>query len=81
MYYLDNVPVQALNPDQVVAVHIDNGFMRKNESASVMQSLERLDLRLTGVWPSAVEHCSSFSFPVGFVFCMSTTVYHCRFCS
>ena len=39
--------LQALKPEQVVAVHIDNGFMRKNESASVMESLKRLDLRLT----------------------------------
>eukprot|EP00117_Sycon_ciliatum_P007550 scpid68988/ scgid3444/ GMP synthase [glutamine-hydrolyzing]; GMP synthetase; Glutamine amidotransferase len=38
---------KALKPEQVVAVHIDNGFMRKNESASVMESLKRLDLRLT----------------------------------
>ncbi|KAJ8022220.1 GMP synthase [glutamine-hydrolyzing] [Holothuria leucospilota] len=37
---------KALKEDQVVAVHIDNGFMRKNESESVKVSLERLGLNL-----------------------------------
>lgn len=40
---------KALDPDQVVAVHIDNGFMRKNESASVEESLKFLGLRLKAV--------------------------------
>ena len=39
---------QALSRDQVVAVHIDNGFMRKNESQQVEESLKRLGLRLKG---------------------------------
>ncbi|PFX27813.1 GMPS gene product [Stylophora pistillata] len=37
---------KALRPEQVVAVHIDNGFMRKNESQEVEESLKRLGLRL-----------------------------------
>ncbi|XP_021918589.1 GMP synthase [glutamine-hydrolyzing] isoform X1 [Zootermopsis nevadensis] len=37
---------KALREDQVIAVHIDNGFMRKNESQRVEQSLEKLGLRL-----------------------------------
>ncbi|KAJ8320512.1 hypothetical protein KUTeg_002099 [Tegillarca granosa] len=39
---------RALKPDQVIAVHIDNGFMRRNESTSVQQSLRQigLDVRL-----------------------------------
>ncbi|XP_049773942.1 GMP synthase [glutamine-hydrolyzing] isoform X1 [Schistocerca cancellata] len=37
---------KALHEDQVIAVHIDNGFMRKNESQRVEQSLEKLGLRL-----------------------------------
>lgn len=37
---------KALRPDQVIAVHIDNGFMRKNESALVEESLQRLGLKL-----------------------------------
>jgi GMP synthase PP-ATPase subunit len=32
----------------VIAVHIDNGFMRKNESQRVEQSLEKLGHRLRG---------------------------------
>jgi GMP synthase (glutamine-hydrolysing) len=32
----------ALGEDRVIGIHIDNGFMRKNESASVKQALERL---------------------------------------
>lgn len=37
---------KALKPDQIIAVHIDNGFMRKNESAKVECSLKRLGLNL-----------------------------------
>lgn len=39
---------QALARDQVVAVHVDNGFMRKNESRQVEESLKRLGVRLKG---------------------------------
>ena len=41
--------MQALNHDQVVAVHIDNGFMRKDESEKVEESLARLGLHLKGI--------------------------------
>lgn len=37
---------KALSPDQVVAVHIDNGFMRKNESANVEKSLAGVGLEV-----------------------------------
>ncbi|XP_071839853.1 GMP synthase [glutamine-hydrolyzing]-like isoform X2 [Apostichopus japonicus] len=37
---------KALKDHQVVAVHIDNGFMRKDESESVKASLERIGLDL-----------------------------------
>ncbi|CAH1256849.1 GMPS [Branchiostoma lanceolatum] len=37
---------KALDKDQVIAVHIDNGFMRKNESQMVYESLTRLGLDL-----------------------------------
>jgi len=37
---------KALSRDQVVAVHIDNGFMRKNESHQVEESLKRLGVKL-----------------------------------
>lgn len=36
----------ALKPEQVIAVHIDNGFMRKNESAAVEKSLRELGVNL-----------------------------------
>ena len=45
---VNNSVLQALRPEQVVAVHIDNGFMRKNESQEVEESLKRLGLRLKG---------------------------------
>jgi len=43
---------KALEPDQVYAVHIDNGFMRKNESAQVFESLKSLglNLRVINAW-------------------------------
>ncbi|KAL0275251.1 UNVERIFIED_CONTAM: hypothetical protein PYX00_003165 [Menopon gallinae] len=37
---------KALRPEQVIAVHIDNGFMRKNESLLVGESLRKLGLEL-----------------------------------
>ncbi|XP_042232119.1 GMP synthase [glutamine-hydrolyzing]-like isoform X1 [Homarus americanus] len=37
---------KALSEEQVIAVHIDNGFMRKNESLQVEQSLRKLGLKL-----------------------------------
>lgn len=36
----------ALDPSQVVAVHIDNGFMRHNESAQVEQSLRAVGINV-----------------------------------
>lgn len=35
---------KALNADQVIAFHIDNGFMRKNESILVEKSLKAVGL-------------------------------------
>ncbi|XP_048482336.1 GMP synthase [glutamine-hydrolyzing] isoform X2 [Plutella xylostella] len=37
---------KALREDQVIALHIDNGFMRKNESAKVERCLRELGVRL-----------------------------------
>ena len=39
---------KSLKEDQVIAVHIDNGFMRKNERNSVEQSLQEIGLNVTG---------------------------------
>lgn len=38
---------KALSPEQVIAIHIDNGFMRKNESDAVYESLKNIGLKLT----------------------------------
>ena len=40
---------KALGPERVIAVHIDNGFMRKNESATVETSLAAVGLQVTVV--------------------------------
>ncbi|XP_004717485.1 GMP synthase [glutamine-hydrolyzing] [Echinops telfairi] len=37
---------RALNQDQVIAVHIDNGFMRKRESQSVEEALKKLGIHV-----------------------------------
>lgn len=37
---------RALREDQVIALHIDNGFMRKDESKQVEQSLKKIGLKL-----------------------------------
>ena len=37
--------VKALNPDNIYAIHIDSGFMRKNESDIICQNLKQLGLK------------------------------------
>nr|KAF6382079.1 guanine monophosphate synthase [Pipistrellus kuhlii] len=37
---------RALNQDQIIAVHIDNGFMRKRESQSVEEALKKLGIQV-----------------------------------
>ncbi|XP_067851444.1 GMP synthase [glutamine-hydrolyzing] [Heptranchias perlo] len=37
---------KALNQDQVIAVHVDNGFMRKRESQSVEEALKKLGIKV-----------------------------------
>ena len=37
---------KSLGPDRVIAVHIDNGFMRKNESSAVETSLASVGLKV-----------------------------------
>ncbi len=37
--------VKALNPDNVFAIHIDSGFMRKNESDVICENLKQLGLK------------------------------------
>jgi len=48
---------RALQPDQVIALHVDNGFMRQDESRKVEESLKALGLHLTGL--SALFHIQS----------------------
>lgn len=40
---------RALNQDQIIAVHIDNGFMRKRESQSVEEALKKLGIQVKGI--------------------------------
>ena len=39
---------QALNEDQIIAIHIDNGFMRKRESENVRDSLAKIGIQVKG---------------------------------
>lgn len=45
---------RSLNPDQVIAVHIDNGFMRLGESQQVMESLLELGLDVKGTLDNVI---------------------------
>ncbi|XP_038060989.1 GMP synthase [glutamine-hydrolyzing]-like [Patiria miniata] len=54
---------KALDEDQVLAVHIDNGFMRKQESQCVQESLEKLGLRLKVVNASQSFYCGTTTIP------------------
>ena len=38
---------KALKPSQIKAIHIDHGFMRKNESSQVKKALEKQGIKLT----------------------------------
>lgn len=40
---------RALQPEQVIALHVDNGFMRQDESKKVEESLRALGLHLSAV--------------------------------
>lgn len=53
---------RALQPDQVIALHVDNGFMRQSESQKVEDSLRALGLHLNGLI------CSCFQISVGLAF-------------
>ncbi|XP_013404318.1 GMP synthase [glutamine-hydrolyzing] [Lingula anatina] len=55
---------KALKEDQVIAVHIDNGFMRKNESKKVEESLRGLGLKLKVVNASHTFYSGYTSLPV-----------------
>ena len=39
---------KALEPERIIAIHIDNGFMRKNESNNVEKALNKLNLNVKG---------------------------------
>lgn len=47
---------KALQRDQIIAIHIDNGFMRKNESAKVHNSLQKVGLNVR-----VIKAASNFS--------------------
>ncbi|XP_072040456.1 GMP synthase [glutamine-hydrolyzing]-like [Amphiura filiformis] len=55
---------KALKHDQVVAVHVDNGFMRKDESEKVEESLERLGLHLKVITAAQQFYNGTTSIPV-----------------
>ncbi|XP_063965146.1 GMP synthase [glutamine-hydrolyzing]-like isoform X2 [Lytechinus pictus] len=55
---------KALRADQVVALHIDNGFMRRNESQLVEESLSRLGLKLKVVNASQSFYNGTTAVPV-----------------
>lgn len=50
---------KALNQEQVIAVHIDNGFMRKRESQSVEEALTKLGIKLKGATAAATAAAAS----------------------
>ncbi|KAK7873744.1 hypothetical protein R5R35_013275 [Gryllus longicercus] len=55
---------KALHQEQVIAVHIDNGFMRKGESQRVWESLEKLGLQLKVVNASHAFLHGTTTFPM-----------------
>jgi GMP synthase PP-ATPase subunit len=71
---------KALCEDQVIALHIDNGFMRKNESQRVEQSLEKLGLRVKGrVWVNVNERVLSSLLQLSYTHCRKNSTDSLRF--
>lgn len=50
---------KALKPEQICAVHINNGFLRKNESESTLEALRKLGLN-GGLAFIMIEVCALF---------------------
>jgi GMP synthase (glutamine-hydrolysing) len=42
---------RALGAEHVIAIHIDNGFMRENESEEVIDSLKNIGLEPKSIFP------------------------------
>ncbi|XP_074597987.1 GMP synthase burgundy [Brevipalpus obovatus] len=55
---------RALKQDQVIAFHIDNGFMRKNESEQVEKSLNQLGLNLKVINASSQFYNATTTVPI-----------------
>ncbi|KAJ8357824.1 hypothetical protein SKAU_G00206180 [Synaphobranchus kaupii] len=55
---------KALNEDQVIAVHIDNGFMRKRESQSVEEALTKLGIKLRVVKAAHTFYNGTTTLPI-----------------
>ena len=57
---------EALPHEQVIAIHIDNGFMRKNESEQVAQSLEgiNINVRVEQASKEFLNGCTTIRKPV-----------------
>ncbi|XP_013774803.1 GMP synthase [glutamine-hydrolyzing]-like [Limulus polyphemus] len=55
---------RALGDEQLIAIHIDNGFMRKNESLQVEQSLRQLGVKLRIVDASHQFYNGTTIFPI-----------------
>lgn len=47
-FLIQQFPQEAIGADRVIAVHINNGFMRKNESENVLTALENIGMKLKG---------------------------------
>lgn len=55
---------KALKEDQVIAVHVDNGFMRKNESKKVEESLRALGLKVKVINAAHTFYSGTTSVPI-----------------
>nr|KAG5698957.1 hypothetical protein BaRGS_024878 [Batillaria attramentaria] len=55
---------KALKEEQVIAVHIDNGFMRKNESRKVEESLKALGLKIKVINAAHTFYSGTTSVPI-----------------
>lgn len=55
---------RALPESQIIALHIDNGFMRKDESVQVAASLEQIGLKLKVIDASARFYNGTTELPI-----------------
>ncbi|CAI9733685.1 synthase [glutamine-hydrolyzing]-like [Octopus vulgaris] len=55
---------KSLKSEQIIAIHIDNGFMRKNESSQVEESLKKIGVNVKVIRAAEIFYHSTTTVPI-----------------